>query len=65
MVAPRGSEASFAGAEDVVAKFTKLAGRRMPADRIARIMDWVLNAERATDAASLVGLLSAPAGAGA
>ena len=56
--APRGSEVSFATAEDVVAKFTKLAGRRVPADRIQRIVDWVMQAEREADAATLVRLLS-------
>ncbi len=58
VVAPRGSEASFATTEDVVAKFTKLAAQRIPADRIGRIVDWVMQAERETDAASLVQLLA-------
>jgi aconitate decarboxylase len=58
VVAPRGSEASFATAEDVVAKFTKLATRRIPADRVERIVDWVMQAERQKDASDLVRLLS-------
>ncbi|MGI4946444.1 MAG: MmgE/PrpD family protein [Janthinobacterium lividum] len=58
VVAPRGSEASFATAEDVIAKFTKLATRRIPADRAKRIVDWVMKAEQEADAASLVRLLS-------
>ena len=61
VVAPRGSEAKFATAEDVIAKFTKLAGRRIPADRVGRIVDWVMGAEQEPDAALLVGLLSSEA----
>lgn len=57
--APRGSEHAFASSEDVIAKFTKLAARRIPGERIGRIVDWVMGAERETDAASLVGLLAA------
>ncbi len=59
--APRGSEHAFASADDVVAKFTKLAARRIPGERIGRIVDWVMGAEQEADAASLVGLLAAGA----
>ncbi len=56
--APRGSEHSFAGPGDVIAKFTKLAAGRMPDGRVGRIVDWVMGAEREADAAALVGLLA-------
>ncbi|MGI4946503.1 MAG: MmgE/PrpD family protein [Janthinobacterium lividum] len=59
--APRGSEHAFASAEDVIAKFTKLAACRIPGERIGRIVDWVMGAEREADAASLVSLLAAGA----
>lgn len=59
IVAPRGSEASFANAADVVAKFTKLAGRRMAARQVDRIVDQVMHAERMTRAGELVDLLVA------
>ncbi|MGI4939420.1 MAG: MmgE/PrpD family protein [Janthinobacterium lividum] len=58
VVAPRGSEVSFATADDVIAKFTKLAARRVPGQRIQRIVDWVMQAEQEADAAALVRLLS-------
>lgn len=56
--APRGSEASFASAEDVIAKFTKLAARRIPGARVERIVDQVMHAERMPSAAALVHLLA-------
>ena len=58
VVAPRGSEVSFATPNDVIAKFTKLAARRVPDQRIQRIVDWVMQAEQEADAAALVRLLS-------
>ena len=56
--APRGSEHSFASAEDVVAKFRKLAGARMDASQVDRIVATVLEAERMTEAGALVRLLA-------
>jgi aconitate decarboxylase len=56
--APRGSEASFATAADVIAKFTKLAARRIPQARVDEIVDHVMHAERMPSAAALVGLLA-------
>jgi len=56
--APRGSEHSFASAEDVIGKFRKLAGSRIAAERVDRIIDGVLHAERLDDAAGLVALLA-------
>ena len=61
VVAPRGSEDSFASAADVIAKFTKLAGRRIPSAQVDRIVDAVLHAERLPQAASLVQLLATEA----
>ena len=56
--APRGSEHSFASADDVIGKFRKLAGSRIPAAQVDRIIDGVLHAERLDDAAGLVALLA-------
>jgi 2-methylcitrate dehydratase PrpD len=56
--APRGSEHSFASAEDVISKFRKLAGSRIPAAQVDRIIDSVLHAERLDDAAGLAALLA-------
>jgi aconitate decarboxylase len=58
VVAPRGSEDSFATAEDVIAKFTKLASRRIPQAQVERIVDQVMHAERLPSAATLVHLLA-------
>ena len=55
--APRGSERSFAGAEAVIDKFRKLAGRRMGEAQVGRIVDAVLQADRMESAAGLVRLL--------
>jgi aconitate decarboxylase len=59
VVAPRGSEHSFATADDVIAKFTKLASRRFSAAAVERIVDQVMNLERAPVAGSLVAALAA------
>jgi uncharacterized membrane protein YfbV (UPF0208 family) len=59
VVAPRGSEHSFVTAEDVIAKFTKLASRRIPAAGVSRIVDQVMAAERMPQAAALVASLAA------
>lgn len=56
--APRGSEHSFASADQVIAKFRKLAGRRIARDQVERIVDGVMGAERMEDAAGLVALLA-------
>jgi 2-methylcitrate dehydratase PrpD len=56
--APRGSEAKFATADDVIAKFGKLAAHRMSQARADRIVDQVMQAERLPSAAALVGLLA-------
>ena len=58
VVAPRGSEVSFATAEDVIAKFGKLASRRLPEARVEQIADQVMHAERMPSAAALVRLLN-------
>ncbi len=56
--APRGSEHSFASAEDVIAKFRKLAGVRLPSAQVEQIIDTVMHAERMDDARQLVALLA-------
>jgi len=61
VVAPRGSEHSFATAEDVIAKFTKLASRRIAPSRVERIVDQVMHAERMPGAAALVHSLASEA----
>ncbi len=55
---PRGSEHSFATAEDVIAKFRKLAGKRFDAAHVERIVDGVMHAESLTNAADFVALLA-------
>jgi aconitate decarboxylase len=56
--APGGSEDSFASAEEVIGKFRKLAGRRIPDAQVGRIVDAVIGAERLADAGQLVRLLA-------
>ena len=56
--APRGSEHSFATAEDVIAKFRKLAGTRLPSVQVEQIIDGMMNAENLTNAADFVALLA-------
>ena len=58
VVAPRGSEASFASSADVVAKFTKLASHHIPTARVEQIVDQVMQVERLPSAAALVRLLA-------
>lgn len=55
--AGRGSEHAFASAEDVTAKFMKLATRRVGADRAQAIVDTVMNVEQSS-AGDLVRLLA-------
>ncbi len=57
--APRGSEHSFAGEADAVDKFRKLAGHRLPAAQVQRIVEQVMGAERLASAAELVRSLAA------
>jgi 2-methylcitrate dehydratase PrpD len=56
--APRGSEHSFATADDVVAKFRKLASARLPMAQVECIVDAVMGAELLPDVSALVGLLA-------
>lgn len=56
--APRGSEHSFAGADAVIAKFRKLASRRIPEGQVERIIDAVIGAERLDDCGRLARLLA-------
>jgi aconitate decarboxylase len=58
VVAPRGSEDSFAPAADVIAKFSKLASRRIPHARVEQIVEQVMQADRMPSAAALVRLLA-------
>ncbi|WP_144107460.1 MmgE/PrpD family protein [Paraburkholderia sp. BCC1886] len=54
----RGSEHAFASEADIVGKMRKLAGHRIDATQIARIVDWVMHAEDQTDASELARLLA-------
>ena len=56
--APRGSEHAFASQDDIVAKMRKLCDGHIPSAQAEAIIDWVLNAERQDDSASLVALLA-------
>jgi aconitate decarboxylase len=56
--AGRGSEHSFASAEDVIGKFHKLASRRIDAVQADAIVAHVMDAERMDSVASLVRLLA-------
>lgn len=56
--APRGSEQSFASAEDIVEKFRKLARHAVPTARIDQLVDTVLHVERLETATELARLLS-------
>jgi aconitate decarboxylase len=58
--APRGSEHSFASADDVIAKFRKLAGARVGAAQVDRIVETVMEAQDMADAADLAALLGKP-----
>jgi 2-methylcitrate dehydratase PrpD len=59
--APRGSEQSFASADDVIAKFRKLAARRIESAQVDAIIAQVMSAEHMDSAASLVRLLAGAA----
>ena len=56
---PRGSEHSFATAEDVIAKFRNLARTRLPEAQVEQIIDTLMHAEDLTNAADLAALLAA------
>jgi len=56
--AGRGNERDFASTEDVTAKFTKLAKHILPAARIERIQEWILNLDQQADASELSRLLT-------
>jgi len=59
--APRGSEQAFASADDVVAKFSKLASRRIAPIQVEAIITQVMEAERIDSVASLAHLLAGAA----
>jgi aconitate decarboxylase len=59
--APRGSEQAFASADDVVAKFRKLASRRIAPIQVEAIITQVMEAERIDSVASLAHLLAGAA----
>jgi aconitate decarboxylase len=54
---PRGGDANFAPAADIVDKFEKLAVRALPKKRIAELRDAVLGLEKLRDAAELAALM--------
>jgi 2-methylcitrate dehydratase PrpD len=56
--APRGSEHSFASAHDVIAKFRKLAGRRMRSSQVDQLVETVMNAETMADCGDLARLMA-------
>ena len=56
--APRGSEDKFASEADVVAKFRKLARRRMTDAQIERIAERVLTLDALPDSGALISLLA-------
>jgi 2-methylcitrate dehydratase PrpD len=55
---PRGGDANFAPAADIVDKFEKLAAHALPKSRIAELRDAVLGLEQLEDAAELAALMS-------
>jgi hypothetical protein len=57
--AQRGSEHAFASEAEIVHKMQHLAGHRFTPQHVARIVDWVLHAERQADAGELARLLAA------
>ncbi|MDB5642470.1 MAG: MmgE/PrpD family protein [Hyphomicrobiales bacterium] len=57
--APRGSEQKFATEADVVAKFRKLAITQFSNEKVDRVVDLVLNAERLASAQDIVAALRA------
>jgi aconitate decarboxylase len=55
--APRGSEFSFASAEDIIEKFKKLAVKALPSEQIDRLVAAVMNMEDLDDASDIVRLM--------
>jgi len=55
---PRGSDANFAAAADVIDKFEKLALHALPKTRVAKLRDAVLGLEQLADAAELAALMA-------
>ena len=55
---PRGGDANFAPAGDIVHKFEKLAAHALPRNRIAELHDAVLKLEKLQDCAELAALMS-------
>jgi aconitate decarboxylase len=55
---PRGSDANFAPAADIVDKFGKLAVHALPKARVAKLRDAVLKLEQLADAAELAALMA-------
>ena len=56
--APRGSETSFASADDIVDKFRKLSRGVLPAGQQQKLIDAMLNLETLADARELTALLA-------
>ena len=55
---PRGGDANFAPAADIVDKFEKLAAHALPKNRVAELRDAILGLEKLEDAAELAALMS-------
>jgi len=62
--APRGSEQSFAGTDEIVEKFSKLTRTTMKKEHQAALIDAVLNLEKLPDAGQLARLLQIPGPSG-
>ena len=58
METPRGSEPNFAGEEQVVAKFEKLAAHALKPTRVAQLRDAMLEMEKLKDASRIAKLLA-------
>ena len=57
---PRGGDANFAPAADIIDKFEKLALHALPKTRVAELRDAVLRVEQLADAAELAALMVKP-----
>jgi 2-methylcitrate dehydratase PrpD len=55
---PRGSEHSFASADDVIEKFVKLASRRIPTSQVDKVVDTMMNVEKLENVRKLVDVLT-------
>jgi 2-methylcitrate dehydratase PrpD len=56
---PHGSDQNFAGADDIVGKFEKLAAHALPARRVGELRDAVLKLDELRNAGELAALMSA------